>query len=149
MLAWHQAAASNPTQPEQARCIAHTWAPPLQEHADYDGPALRWGLTHKLASAAQCCQACKKLSQKQPDGSRCNVWVYCPSPTGECWSPDIWNHTTGECWLKYQEGWDGVTDREKTNLAVNRRGAYPPEFRAVHTTAPEMVAWVAGVFPPT
>ena len=34
------------------------------------------------------------------------VQVYCPSPTGDCWSADIWNHTTGECWLKWQKDWD-------------------------------------------
>lgn len=35
------------------------------------------------------CRTVRQLSKKQADGSRCNVWVYCPSPTGECWSPDI------------------------------------------------------------
>ncbi|KAL4424893.1 hypothetical protein ABPG77_002116 [Micractinium sp. CCAP 211/92] len=70
----------------------------MEEHADYDGPALRWGLSHKLASAAQCCQACKELSKAQADGSRCNVWVYCPSPTGECWSPDICEPWGAVCW---------------------------------------------------
>jgi len=29
---------------------------------------------------------------------------------------DIHNHTTGDCWLKHQSGWDGDTDRKTTNL---------------------------------
>ena len=100
--------------------------------------------------------------------------MWCGSPTGQCWSPDIWNHTTGECprvgqggrvsshtcttaqylnssinrpasitppltgecWLKYQKGWDNDVDRSKSNLAVNRRGSYSPEFRREHKTAP-------------
>jgi hypothetical protein len=62
--------------------------------------------------------------------------VWCGSPTGECWSPDIWNHTSGECWLKYQKDWDNSVDRSKSNLAVNLRGRYPPEFRKEHKTAP-------------
>lgn len=33
----------------------------MEEHADYDGPALTWGLTYKKASAAQCCQACREV----------------------------------------------------------------------------------------
>ena len=46
------------------------------------------------------------------------------------------NHTTGECWLKYQAEWDNVVDRQSTNLAVNRRGRYPDAFRSEHKTAP-------------
>lgn len=33
----------------------------MEEHADYDGPGLTWGLSFKKASAAQCCQACKEV----------------------------------------------------------------------------------------
>ena len=33
----------------------------MEEHADYDGPSITWGLDYKLASAAQCCQACKDV----------------------------------------------------------------------------------------
>lgn len=119
----------------------------MEEHADYEGPSLTWGLTYKLASAAQCCQACKEKQEPDGEGRRCNVWVYCPSPTGDCWSADIWNHTTGECWLKWQKDWDNNVDRAGTNLQVNRRGKYKPEFRQEHKTAPEEVAWAAGVIP--
>lgn len=32
-----------------------------EPHADYDGPALSWGITFKRSSAAQCCQECKQV----------------------------------------------------------------------------------------
>lgn len=60
---------------------------------------------------------------------------------------DIHKHTTGDCWLKYQAGWDNVTDRSKTNLKVNHRGKFSAEFRAEHKTSPELVPWIAGVIP--
>ncbi len=34
------------------------------------------------------------------------------------------NHTTGACWLKRQDGWDGNTDLAASNLVVNSRGDY-------------------------
>lgn len=40
----------------------------------------------------------RQLSKAQADGARCNVWVYCPSPTGECWSPDICEPGGAVCW---------------------------------------------------
>lgn len=105
---------------------------------DLDGPAVRWGMDHRVASAGECCEACKAHAREhadEPPERRCNSWVFCPEPA--CWAPDIWNHTLGECWLKVQED----PDRPK----VNFRGAYPPEFRAHHSTAPTHVAWQAGV----
>ena len=71
---------------------------------DLDGPAVSWGLTFKLANASACCQACKEHVPKGGDPGPCNSWVYCPLRADEeCWSPDVWNHTGGECWLKVQE----------------------------------------------
>ena len=61
--------------------------------------------------------------------------MFCP--VDECWAPDIWNHTRGECWLKTQE--------DPRNPVVNFRGDYPAAFREQHTTAPPGVAWQAGV----
>lgn len=70
-------------------------------HTDYDGDAVRWGLTHHKDSAYECCMACLDQARRaKPDGKKCNVWVYCPSETG-CYSPDIYQHKNGECWLKY------------------------------------------------
>lgn len=70
-------------------------------HTDYDGAAVRWGLTHHKESAADCCQACMDQAKRaRPGQLKCNVWVYCPSDTG-CYSPDIYEHKNQECWLKY------------------------------------------------
>lgn len=70
-------------------------------HTDYDGAAVRWGLTHHKESAADCCQACLDHAKRaQPGDRKCNIWVYCPSETG-CHSPDIYEHKHMECWLKY------------------------------------------------
>lgn len=66
---------------------------------------------------------------------------------GFCWTPDIHNHTTGTCWLKYQEGWDNNVDLSKSNLKANHRGKYSEEFRSIHKTAPVDTQWVAGVIP--
>lgn len=106
--------------------------------ADFDGPALVWGMDHRVASAAACCEACRAHAEKhagEAEEKRCNSWVFCPE--AKCWAPDIWNHTKGECWLKRQEDADAPK--------VNFRGSYPPEFRAHHRTAPTHVAWQAGV----
>ncbi|CAJ2641022.1 unnamed protein product [Trifolium pratense] len=70
-------------------------------HTDYDGTAVRWGLTHHKNSAADCCQACLDHARHAKEGeNKCNIWVYCPSESG-CHSPDIYEHKHQECWLKY------------------------------------------------
>ena len=70
-------------------------------HTDYDGSAVRWGLTHHKESAADCCQACLDQSKRaKPGEMKCNIWVYCPLEAG-CYSPDIYEHKHQECWLKY------------------------------------------------
>lgn len=70
-------------------------------HTDYDGSAVRWGLTHHKESAADCCQAClDHAARAKPGEKKCNIWVYCPSEDG-CHSPDIYQHKHQECWLKY------------------------------------------------
>ena len=65
---------------------------------DLDGPAVTWGLDHKVSSAQECCDRCKaqaRGAREKGEGARaCNSWVFCPLP--ECWAPDIWNHTLGE-----------------------------------------------------
>ena len=106
--------------------LAHLDASCHAEDAlDLDGPAVSWGLDFKVADAAACCEACK-ASEKEKG---CNSWVFCP--VDECWAPDIWNHTRGECWLKTQE--------DPRNPVVNFRGDYPAAFREQHTTAPPRV----------
>ena len=113
-----------------------SWKPPTDEcgteqHADYDGiRAVSWGATFRKKTAAECCDACKAHP-------KCNSWVFCPEPL--CFSPDVWNHTEGECWLKVQ--------RNPSKPSVNMRGAYTERYRRRrgHHRAPSKVQWVSGV----
>lgn len=129
------------------------WEEPIPEdcypekHADYDGVAVKWGLGHKAESAAECCMKCK-LFKPGPGGQPCNVWVWCGDPSGKCWTMDIHDHTTGDCWLKFQSGWDNKTDLATTNLKVNHRDKFSTEFRNEHKTAPVKVPWTAGLVVP-
>jgi hypothetical protein len=143
-------------------------------HAGYAGGSLSWGMTFKVESAAECCEACRAHAKvcrnsnasgsvyytrifsgssedmrcaatmsSNEDGTHkalpCNVWVYCPTPVSEgglCWSNDVWNHTTGECWLKNQPNparpWAGAY------------GEYPEQYRRKHRSAPQEVQWMSG-----
>ncbi|KAF5747059.1 hypothetical protein HS088_TW06G01237 [Tripterygium wilfordii] len=103
-------------------------------HSDYDGVAVRWGLTHHKESAADCCQACLDQAKRaKPGEKKCNIWVYCPSETG-CHSPDIYEHKNQECWLKYAE-----------KPRLNFKDRYPESYRHSHPNAPTIVPWVSGV----
>lgn len=103
-------------------------------HTDYDGVAVRWGLTHPKDSAYECCQACLNHAKNaKPGEMKCNIWVYCPSETG-CYSPDIYQHKLQECWLKYAE-----------NPRVNFKDKYSESYRDSHPKAPVVVPWVSGV----
>ncbi|XP_010684214.2 uncharacterized protein LOC104898799 [Beta vulgaris subsp. vulgaris] len=103
-------------------------------HTDYDGTAVRWGLTHHKESAADCCQACLDQAKRAKSGDKkCNVWVYCPSETG-CYSPDIYEHKHQECWLKYSE-----------KPKLNFKDKYSESYRSSHPGAPLFVPWVSGV----
>ncbi|CAN1776557.1 hypothetical protein LINPERHAP1_LOCUS13688 [Linum perenne] len=103
-------------------------------HTDYDGVAVKWGLTHPKDSAAECCQACLDHAKRaKPGSAKCNIWVYCPSENG-CYSPDIYEHKNMECWLKYAE-----------NPKVNFKDRYSETYRNSHPNAPVVVPWVSGV----
>ncbi|XP_010525993.1 PREDICTED: uncharacterized protein LOC104803681 [Tarenaya hassleriana] len=103
-------------------------------HTDYDGAAVRWGLTHHKESAAECCQACLDHAKRAKPGElRCNIWVYCPSEFG-CYSPDIYEHKHQECWLKYAE-----------KPKLNFKDRYSESYRNNHPKAPVIVPWVSGV----
>ncbi|KAI4389549.1 hypothetical protein MLD38_001764 [Melastoma candidum] len=103
-------------------------------HTDYDGIAVRWGLTHHKESAADCCQAClDQAKYAKPGEKKCNVWVYCPSETG-CYSPDVYEHKNQECWLKYAE-----------QPKLNFKDRYSEQYRNAHPNAPLVVPWASGV----
>ncbi|KAJ4845403.1 hypothetical protein Tsubulata_010588 [Turnera subulata] len=106
----------------------------VELHTDYDGVAVRWGLTHHKESAADCCQACLDQAKRaKPGEKKCNIWVYCPSETG-CYSPDIYEHKNQECWLKYAE-----------KPKLNFKDRYSEDYRNSHPNAPVIVPWVSGV----
>ncbi|CAK8568263.1 unnamed protein product [Lathyrus sativus] len=103
-------------------------------HTDYDGTAVRWGLTHHKDSAAECCRACLDHARFAKEGEKkCNIWVYCPSEFG-CHSPDIYQHKHQECWLKYDE-----------KPRLNYKDKYPESYRNSYPSAPVVVPWVSGV----
>ena len=133
-------------------------------HAGFSGGAFTWGLTFKVMSAADCCSACqahRRVCRPGTEGqifhvrfwqgstvparclpmqgsrtmdTTCNAWVFCPE--NRCWSSDKWNHTYGECWLKWQ--------KNPLRPHAGARGAYPEKFRARHVTAPPLVSWISG-----
>ncbi|XP_027332949.1 uncharacterized protein LOC113847851 isoform X2 [Abrus precatorius] len=106
----------------------------VELHTDYGGTAVRWGLTHRKDSAADCCHACLDQAKRAKEGEKkCNIWVYCPSEFG-CHSPDIYQHKHQECWLKYAE-----------KPKLNFKDRYPEWYRNSHPSAPVIVPWVSGV----
>lgn len=105
-----------------------------EAHTDYGGVAVRWGLTHHVNSAADCCQACLDQAKNATAGQKkCNIWVYCPKEDG-CYSPDVYTHENHECWLKQAD-----------DPALNFKGHYDEEYRRRHPKAPLVVPWISGV----
>ncbi|KAL0432485.1 UNVERIFIED_CONTAM: hypothetical protein Slati_2582800 [Sesamum latifolium] len=102
-------------------------------HTDYDGAAVRWGLTHHKESAYDCMACLDQAKRAKPGEMKCNIWVYCPSETG-CFSPDIYEHKNQECWLKYSE-----------KPKLNFKDRYSESYRDSHPKAPVVVPWVSGV----
>jgi hypothetical protein len=86
-----------------------------------------------------CCDKCQEHAAKHAKRP-CTSWVFCPLPI--CWGLDTgWNHTFGECWLKWQA--------DPAHPLYGQRGAYTAEFRhkyrSVRTGAPSHVPWTGGV----
>ena len=112
-----------------------------EPHSDTGGDAVVFGINHRTDSAQQCCDKCRAHAANPRNSKRpCNSWVFCPLPI--CWGLDTgWNHTFGECWLKYQ--------RDPSHPLYGQRGAYTSEYRAkyrrVRTGAPSHVPWTGGV----
>lgn len=141
-----------------------------EAHTDYGGIAVRWGPTHHVESAADCCEACLKQARSAKRGEKkCNIWVFCPAEGG-CFSPDVYEHKHQECWLKQVStlkfrlvekiGFSCVyvflitSTRAKTWVChnvqavepeLNFKGHYDEEYRRLHPTAPRIVPWVSGV----
>ena len=99
-----------------------------EPHSDPGGHAVVWGASHKVATAAECCQRCSEHAAEPRNSKRpCNSWVFCyESP--QCWALDTGNwHAFGECWLKWQA--------DPTHPLYGQRGAYSAEFRTKHWRA--------------
>ena len=127
----------------------------IEEHASYDGVAVRWGIHHTTETAEECGERCKEHVVK-PDGIGaevlpCNVFVWCPKDVGEggCFEPDAHQHFAGDCWLKFSE--------TPENVEVNQRGANDAPgfvnkdgktFAERHANAPKLVHWSSGVLLP-
>jgi len=59
-----------------------------EEHASYDGVAVRWGIHHTTQTAAECAKRCREHVVK-PNGTGaevlpCNVFVWCPIDVERC-----------------------------------------------------------------
>lgn len=67
-----------------------------EPHSDPGGEAVAWGLTHKTATASECCERCQKHANDPKNLKKpCNSWVFCPLP--QCWSLDTGHkHVFGE-----------------------------------------------------
>ena len=99
-----------------------------EPHSDPGGYAVVWGASHKVATAAECCQRCSEHAANPRNSKRpCNSWVWChESP--QCWALDTGNwHAFGECWLKWQA--------DPAHPLYGQRGAYSAEFRTKHWRA--------------
>ena len=128
-------------------------APSQEPHSDPGGEAVAWGLTHKTASAAECCERCAAHAADPKNRRKpCNSWVFCYMP--QCWSLDTGHkHTFGECWLKWQV--------DASHPLYGQRGRYSDAFRTRHKYAhltgtnvdgsernlsvPSHVPWTGGV----
>eukprot|EP00775_Hariotina_reticulata_P013419 gene13419-13547_t len=114
----------------------------IEQHADYDGVAVRWGIKHKFKSILACAKACWQHQPGTVDGPfkdfPCNAFTYCNAEV--CFEPDIHQHTKGDCWLKFTEA--------PASPEVNMRGLQPEHFRAKHPQAPMVAPWIAGVLLP-
>lgn len=129
---WQQSGASK----EHASAV-------LEEHANYDGIAVVWGIGHFTPTAEDCAEACRSYEPPLQHGgpfSRlpCNAFAWCSQQT--CFEPDVHTHSFGDCWLKFTEG--------PLNPEVNMRGLLPDDYRIRHPTAPKMVPWHTGVVLP-
>lgn len=114
----------------------------IEQRADYDGIAVRWGVNHKTPTPQECAKACWNHRPGQVEGAfkdlPCNAFTFCNADT--CFEPDAHQHTRGDCWLKFTEG--------PANPEINMRGNRPGAYFARHPTAPPRSQWVSGVLLP-
>lgn len=127
-----------------------------EEHASFDGLAVRWGIGHKKKSASACAKACLQhipLGKQRggPFGALpCSAFVWCPIdvPDGVCFEPDAHTHGPGDCWLKFTEVPESVQVNQRGR---NNAGFFTVNGRAYserHPNAPSETHWISGVVLP-
>lgn len=76
-----------------------------EQHADYDGLGVKWGIGHKKQTWQECEAACRAFDHTRErgpfSGLPCNVWTWCSQKV--CFEPDAHSHSFGDCWLKFTE----------------------------------------------
>ena len=77
-----------------------------EPHSDRGGRGLTFGVSYRAKSSQDCCDKCKKQAAANPKKTKrkgpCNSWTFCNLPV--CWGLDTgWNHSYGECWLRWFE----------------------------------------------
>ena len=56
-----------------------------EPHSDPGGHAVVWGASHKVESAAECCQRCSEHAAQPKNAKKpCNSWVFC-NTYPQCW----------------------------------------------------------------
>eukprot|EP00241_Pyramimonas_parkeae_P004909 CAMPEP_0114245086 /NCGR_PEP_ID=MMETSP0058-20121206/11694_1 /TAXON_ID=36894 /ORGANISM="Pyramimonas parkeae, CCMP726" /LENGTH=353 /DNA_ID=CAMNT_0001358087 /DNA_START=180 /DNA_END=1238 /DNA_ORIENTATION=- len=125
----------------------------IEKHADYDGLAVVWGLTHKQPSAELCADACRRHVPAGPSAGvygrlPCNAFSWCPVEFTFCFEPDAHTHRGGDCWLKFTEVPEAVQVNQRGNMdqVETIRNRIP--YRTRHTKAPAQVQWISGVLLP-
>lgn len=113
-----------------------------EEHADYDGLAVVWGIGNTKTTLDECAAHCKRHRPGDASGPfehlPCNAFAFCPE--AKCFEPDAHSHGKGDCWLKFTEA--------PASPEVNMRGALPESYRQRHKESPAMVQWSSGVLLP-
>ena len=76
-------------------------------HSEYDGPVVIWGSSTVVASAAECCAACRKHREAHEVTQPCVYWVYC-GVDGGCAT-----QKKGECWGKARTAPSELTPQKR------------------------------------
>ena len=120
-----------------AKAVLHAVS---EQHADYDGLGVRWGIGHKKQTWRECEQACRDHTPAASGGPfarlPCNVWTWCSRT--KCFEPDAHKHSFGDCWLKFTEN----PEAPEVNMRTpGMRAAFMKRHRADMVDG---VSWVSG-----
>ena len=100
-----------------ARCGADCHA---LAHTELHGDVVRWGETHILSDASECCRACHEHAAQASNTKKCNVWVYCSSLKQcgkryqQCWlkaARNLWSAAEGAMMVGTSDAWTSGTTK--------------------------------------